>query len=725
MRLGALIAGAIVLATRTLVAQEPPVIPVGYDAIRLWAHWPDQRIGARAYMRSTYDRAGGNEAADASHFLYQLPADRNVTLDITGSGILYFVRTNRWHGSPWHYEVDGIDHLVEETSTADPAHPVAGSTFLPAASFPSPLALTWSETQGADLSWVPIGFTQALRIEYGRTFYGTGYYIYDQFVPGVPLSHPITAWDASPPPGDVLDLIGRAGTDIAPPAGRNGVVEQTGHLNLTPGAVARVWGLTGAPTTLRAIEFSVPREHALEFSNAHLRVTWDDRRIPSIDAPIALFYGAGLLYNRDNREFLVKSFPMVIRYGDKRVFLSCYFPMPFFRSAQIELISEQHQSVSDVQWKIRYAPYEGRARTSAYFHATYRDHDRTPSAGLGADLVLLDTKTTEGGGDWSGSLVGTSLIFSDRANLDTLEGDPRFFFDDSLTPQAQGTGTEEWGGGGDYWSGQNTTLAFAGHPIGASSAKTAVSAEDKVESTYRFLLSDLMPFGKNALIQLERGGENQSKEHYQTLTYWYGLPAASLIKTDELSIGDPTSEREHHYVSPDASPSYDLTSRYEWGPDTIAGHQAYAATTDHGRTMRGTSEFTIRTDPHNRGVLLRRKLDYSFPNQRALVFVADGAGWQLAGTWYLAGANTDVFSIGGGRELGPPDHIVQTSNRRFRDDEFLLPLALTAGRNAVRIRVVFTPVMTPLYPGTKLPTLAWSEMRYSAYSFVVPGFDGH
>ena len=56
------------------------------------------------------------------------------------------------------------------------------------------------------------------------------------------------------------------------------------------------------------------------------------------------------------------------------------------------------------------------------------------------DLLLLDTRQTEGGGDWSGSFVGTSFIFSHNAKLGTLEGDPRFYFDDSLTPQGQGTG---------------------------------------------------------------------------------------------------------------------------------------------------------------------------------------------------------------------------------------------------------------------------------------------
>lgn len=45
-----------------------PVIPVGLDAYRKWELWPIQRIGVRAHMRSTYDRSGGNESADASHF---------------------------------------------------------------------------------------------------------------------------------------------------------------------------------------------------------------------------------------------------------------------------------------------------------------------------------------------------------------------------------------------------------------------------------------------------------------------------------------------------------------------------------------------------------------------------------------------------------------------------------------------------------------------------------
>ena len=64
--------------------------------------------------------------------------------------------------------------------------------------------------------------------------------------------------------------------------------------------------------------------------------------------------------------------------------------------------------------------------------------------------------------------------------------------------------------------------------------------------------------------------------------------------------------------------------------------------------------------------------------------------------------------------------MVQTSNRRFRDDEFLIPRKLTEGRAEIRIRVRFTPVRIPLFPGEPLPELAWSELRYDAYCFVMP-----
>src|SRR5580704_14407474 len=72
----------IVPAALAAAPAVPAVIPVGADAYLRWDLWPYQRIGARTYMRSTYDRTGGN--SDASHFLYQQRDDFNVTVDEIG-----------------------------------------------------------------------------------------------------------------------------------------------------------------------------------------------------------------------------------------------------------------------------------------------------------------------------------------------------------------------------------------------------------------------------------------------------------------------------------------------------------------------------------------------------------------------------------------------------------------------------------------------------------------
>jgi hypothetical protein len=221
---------------------------------------------------------------------------------------------------------------------------------------------------------------------YSRTHYGTGYYIYDQFVPGTRLSRPIQSWNENVVPDqDVLDLIAKSGSDIAP---RTGAKEVSGKVNVPASGGVTAVDLKGK-ATIRVLSFSIPRDQAAAFKSVHLRVTWDGRPQPSIDAPIALFYGAGTLYNRDNREYLVKAFPSNIRFTQDRIYLVCYFPMPFFRSARIQLVGAGQQ-IDAVEWQVRSMPLQEPANQLAYFHATYRDF---PNPAPGQDLVLLDTET--------------------------------------------------------------------------------------------------------------------------------------------------------------------------------------------------------------------------------------------------------------------------------------------------------------------------------------------
>jgi hypothetical protein len=107
------------------------------------------------------------------------------------------------------------------------------------------------------------------------------------------------------------------------------------------------------------------------------------------------------------------------------------------------------------------------------------------------------------------------------------------------------------------------------------------------------------------------------------------------------------------------------------------------------------------------------------------VSLADGdavdPAWEPAGTWYTAGSNTFYYSFPPD-ELSPPQPSVHTSNRRFLEDEFLLPLRLTQGRSSIRIRLTFHPIDRALLPGMLSPSSAWSEIRYMAYCWVEPQF---
>ena len=696
----------------------PLAIPLGYDAYEAWDRWSTLRIGTRTSMRSTCDRNGGNDAADASHFIRE--SDHGlVTLDVEGTGVLSFVRTNAWHGSPWQYTVDGARTVVSETSTADPDHPVAGSTFLPADRFPSPLAETWSTTRGADLSWVRVPFTSSFELAYGRAHYGTGYYIFQSVALGNDdITAPIEAWGAaSIPPASVRDLFDRAGTDIAP---TSGLTSDRGVVNIAGGGASAVVDDVHGAGTIRALHFVVPRASAIAFGRATLRITWDDRAQPSVDAPVALFFGAGTLYNRDDHEWLVKAFPVSVRFppGGSDVELATYFPMPFASRAKIELVS--NEAVGDVTWDLR--RYEEPPKEQfGYLHASYRDH---PAPKLGEDNVLLDTSGVEGQGEWCGSVVGTSVIFSHDAVLGTLEGDPRFFFDDSGSPQVQGTGTEEWGGGGDYWGGLTTTLPFAGHPVGAPSAKDALTPDDRIESLYRFLLGDIMPFGRRARVNLEHGGNDESNEHYESVTYWYGWPDPCLVLADAVDVGDPADEARHGYVAVGASAPEEITSIYDLGPEPPGG-TPIPTMTDSGRTITTSSELTIAVPANNVGLLLRRTLDYSHPDQRAEVYVADAdhldRGYAYAGTWYLAGSTRSLFALPK-EETGVAVPAVVESRRRWRDDELLIARKLTQGKTRLRIRVQVAPRPKPLLLGEAPPATAgvWSEFRYTAYAWTLP-----
>jgi hypothetical protein len=149
--------------------------------------------------------------------------------------------------------------------------------------------------------------------------------------------------------------------------------------------------------------------------------------------------------------------------------------------------------------------------------------------------------------------------------------------------------------------------------------------------------------------------------------FYYGQSSPGIVLTDSLDVGNEQSERAHAYRAEDApgraSPVWRLASHYE---------REKQATEDDGRTIGGHSEFTVRIDPRNDGVRLRRRFDQVRPGQRARVSV-DGVT-VAERPWYFAGGNPSF---------------------RWRDEDFEIPPSYTRGKSEIRIRVENAPLTTP------------------------------
>jgi hypothetical protein len=122
---------------------------------------------------------------------------------------------------------------------------------------------------------------------------------------------------------------------------------------------------------------------------------------------------------------------------------------------------------------------------------------------------------------------------------------------------------------------------------------------------------------------------------------------------------------------------------------------------------------------------LRRKFDYRYPNQCARISVREAkpnTKWKYVGQWYTAGSNTCVYSYPRDEgELGKTRHTVITSNRRWREEEFLITRHMTAGIERLEIKIEHIPVARELFPGHPFPEESdWSESRYWVYCYRMP-----
>ncbi len=401
---------------------------------------------------------------------------------------------------------------------------------------------------------------------------------------------------------------------------------------------------------------------------ARLRITFDGQT--TVDSPVGEFFGSGL------GEAEVTSLFSAMQTAEDGSYYS-WWPMPFARSARVELVNESDQTITGGDATVTAGRDNWgqalRRGEAGYFHATSHRAETVPDQ----DWIFLDVA---GQGKFVGVhhtaealTPGVGGPFAGRRGY--LEGDERVYVDGSRTPQLYGTGSEDFYESGWYFNRGVFSNPFNGNTV--HEVEDAGCAQE-CDAVYRLMIGDAVPFASGLRFGMEHGPHNDVPATYGSTAFWYGQGEVTLRSTDVLDVGDPASEAAHDYTG--GGDVQSLTSVFEGDYDTVA-------VTDQGRASGERISFTLDLERRNDGVVLRRRSDQEAAFQTAAVLV-DG---QPAGTWRQPLNNT---------------------SQRWLDDTFPLPESLTGGKRRITVELV---------PADGAP--AWHAARYEALNRVRPFTD--
>lgn len=630
---------------------------VGIQNLLAISDLPVLRPGVRAGYEGSIDKLGDN--ADWDWWLYQDTRGEWVIFDVDGPGCIHNFVQHRYPTSP---EVTFRFYFDGET---EPRFEIKHSEFGGKSPLLEPLA---GYFEGDDApprgrgpihvvrSFVPMPFAKSCRItsslqlmgyrrDHGEG--GWGHVIYHTYAsdPGIET---FTGREDLSALLDLCQTIGQVGTTRS----------QEKRLDLAPGATVDWLQHEGAG----AIEWLTLRLVPYDFHSLHdlwVVMHWDGHEKPDVEAPLGAFFG---------NEYGLRAVAMFLtgRTDDGRLYSR--YPMPFWESAHIQL-QNRGSCVRSVSHAIGLT-HTDRYRRGAcgYFRATAY-HPPTPAT-PGQDTII-------GLAFGRGHIVACTLTARsiDGSRYVSCEGDVRLYIDDNTTPQIESDGTEShacYGWGFVTPGQQNLVSGYDG--------SGSPTCEFSLTRTHP---GDWIPFQTKFRFCLEAGDRNNGPLRHSGLVLYYSVDQPGMTLTDTLDIGDETSQRQHDYQVTDPVWQGELENMYE-----NEGAADRPLIRDRGCAFNGRSEFTVRIDPVNVGVRLRRRCDQIQGRQRARVRV-DG---QVVAerTWYVADRNPHF---------------------RWLDSEFDIPAHYTAGKQQLRITIERVPMHDD-----GLASPPWSEFRYDVFS---------
>lgn len=639
---------------------------------------------------STYDPTGGNH--DYNNYLYTDEKGENVIFDEYGPGCIF-----RLSFPTVHSPQDIIKFYVDDSDA--PTYKGAFSDIFSGnePGFPPELVDIGVPPHSAFISYVPMPFMKHMKItvECDRPLF------YDNIDCTVyPPETKVASWNINQDNSGLCAAFSEgikcAGDAVGYPF--NAAAGQT----IT---VADLQAKSDATVTELRVSANGYSEYGgdeafADLDDIRLSVSFDGAEKPQINASLADIFGfptygidpcskvvADDKYNRikcEGASYRTRSLAAGI---DSEGFY-LRLPMPFHTTAVFTLTNNGDSAFGGV---IALKTEEIKER-EAFGYLYIR---RVEFSAAAEDIHDINYCDVEG----AGTLVGINASMDSDSDVDSstyLEGDEHIYIDSSKTPQINGTGTEDFYNGAYYWYNGTHSMPLYGCSYNAKWTRGQVRCAGSPDTTYksaayRFMTGDAVPFGSSLRFDMEHGFENDRFEKGSAAIFCYLRVKSELYVSDCVNIikvrsksqpGDyhrPGESEEHDYTAENARLT-ECRSRFE-------GTRSISSNTMTGSLLSssngGFSSFTMKLIPESEYVILRRRFEYTFPNQRAEIFI-DG---ESAGIWYDAGSN--VFT-------------------RLRESEFILPAALTSGKSSIGIKIV------PL-------SEFWSESSYTALCMCTDG----
>jgi hypothetical protein len=464
---------------------------------------------ARIAAVSSYDRTGGNDDGFSGKYSFVRKEPEGLVLaDLKGPGVIHRI----WTPTPTD---DVLEFLFDGESTPRLSLKMRELFLGKHPLFPAPLS---GFGAGGYYCYAPLPYARSciVRLRAQKMqFYQINYATFDDAA-GVRTFEPSTAGPEAALRDRAARVWGMSGQDLTAftaPVGAT-VERRARSVSLRPNSTETVFS-DQAGGRIVGLKLSPASAIAGKARDLLLKISFDDGE-PSVLCPLGDFFGYA--WGQPAMQSLLLGTVGETDY--------CYLPMPFERSARVDLVSER-STIADVSVEVAWCA-EPRRPDEGQFYALWRRENPTR---IGEPYTFVETAGR-------GHLVGVILQAQGFESGKTLffEGDDQTTVDGQLV--IHGTGSEDFFNGGwydvpDRWEKRMSfplsgCLGYAKH-LGRTGA-------------YRFFVGDAYRFQKSLKQTIEHAGEKNSiPTDYCSVSFLYAArrPSASLTPP-------PPAERAVH-----------------------------------------------------------------------------------------------------------------------------------------------------------------------------------